>query len=128
MARVTVEDCILKVPDLFELIVLAAQRSRDIGSGAPLTVERDNDKTPVVSLREIAGGTVSLDKLRESVLGNFRNYVEAVDTSLDLQEFLHEEEKTWLSQGALEDNLSSEAEDGSSSGDSFSNDTNLYSS
>lgn len=64
MARVTVEDCVEKVPNRFELVLLAAQRARDIHSGAALTVERDNDKNAVVALREIADETVELDTLR----------------------------------------------------------------
>jgi DNA-directed RNA polymerase subunit omega len=64
MARVTVEDCVDKVPNRFELVLLAARRARNIHSGAPLTVERDNDKNPVVALREIAEETVELEALR----------------------------------------------------------------
>ena len=65
MARVTVEDCVLKVPNRFDLVMLAAQRSRDISEGAEITVDRDRDKNPVVSLREIAEETVELDELEE---------------------------------------------------------------
>jgi DNA-directed RNA polymerase subunit omega len=65
MARVTVEDCVDKVSNRFELVIMAAQRAKQIASGAPLTVDRDNDKDSVVSLREIAEETVSLDALRE---------------------------------------------------------------
>ncbi len=65
MARVTVEDCVLRVPNRFNLVMLAAQRSRDISEGAEITVERDRDKNPVVSLREIAEETVPLDELEE---------------------------------------------------------------
>jgi len=68
MARVTVEDCIVKIPNRFELVMSAAQRTRDISAGAELTVERDNDKNPVVSLREIADETVSIDNLKESLI------------------------------------------------------------
>ena len=63
MARVTVEDCVEKVPNRFELVMLAAQRSRDISAGAEITVDRDNDKNPVVALREIADETVDREKL-----------------------------------------------------------------
>ncbi len=61
MARVTVEDCVLKVPNRFDLVMVAAQRSRDILAGAPLTLERDNDKNPVIALREIAEESVSIE-------------------------------------------------------------------
>ncbi|MEE8173392.1 MAG: DNA-directed RNA polymerase subunit omega [Alphaproteobacteria bacterium] len=64
MARVTVEDCVDKVPNRFELVLLAARRARNIHSGAPLTVERDNDKNPVVALREIAEETIELEVLK----------------------------------------------------------------
>ena len=68
MARVTVEDCVLKVPNRFELVLLAAQRARDISSGGPLQVERDNDKNPVVALREIAEQTIRPKDLHEAVV------------------------------------------------------------
>lgn len=65
MARITVEDCMEVVQNRFELVALASQRARGISSGAPITVDRDNDKDAVVALREIADGTVSLDALKE---------------------------------------------------------------
>jgi DNA-directed RNA polymerase subunit omega len=65
MARVTVEDCVDKVPNRFELVMLASHRAREISSGDPLTVDRDNDKNPVVALREIADETQQADDLRE---------------------------------------------------------------
>lgn len=68
MARVTVEDCVLKVPNRFDLVMLAGQRARDIASGAPETVDRDNDKNPVVALREIADETIGLEELREKIV------------------------------------------------------------
>lgn len=71
MARVTVEDCILQVPNRFELVLLASQRAKQISSGNPLTIERDNDKDAVVSLREIADLTVSLDQLKEDLTQTF---------------------------------------------------------
>jgi DNA-directed RNA polymerase subunit omega len=76
MARVTVEDCVLKVPNRFELVLLAAQRARDILSGAPLTVDRDNDKGPVVALREIADVTIPLDTLQNNVIKSMQKHVE----------------------------------------------------
>lgn len=71
MARVTVEDCIVHVPNRFELLLLSAQRAKQIASGNPITLERDNDKDSVVSLREIAEQTVSLDGLREDLTNSF---------------------------------------------------------
>ncbi len=76
MARVTVEDCVLKVPNRFELVLLAAQRARDIAGGAPLTVDRDNDKGPVVALREIADETVPLPTLQNNVIKSMQKHVE----------------------------------------------------
>jgi len=76
MARVTVEDCVLKVPNRFKLVALAAQRSRDISAGAPLTVERDNDKNPVIALREIAEETIAVDELEEGVIRGMQKHVE----------------------------------------------------
>jgi len=77
MARVTVEDCVLRVPNRFELVMLAAQRARDVSSGAELTVDRDRDKNPVVALREIAEKTVELDVLHESLIKGQQKHVEA---------------------------------------------------
>lgn len=71
MARVTVEDCIVQVPNRFELVLLAAQRAKQITSGNPLTVDRDNDKDAVVSLREIADQTIGLDQLHENLVQTF---------------------------------------------------------
>src|SRR5260370_23803739 len=76
MARVTVEDCVLKIPNRFELVLLAARRAREITSGAPLTLDRDDDKNPVVALREIADETVALDHLRGSVVRGMQKHVE----------------------------------------------------
>ena len=68
MARVTVEDCVDKVPNRFELVMLAAHRAREIQAGSALTIDRDNDKNPVVALREIADDTVAPDELRETII------------------------------------------------------------
>jgi len=76
MARVTVEDCVIKVPNRFDLVLLAAQRAREITSGAPLTIDRDDDKNPVVALREIADETVGLDHLRDSLVRGMQKHVE----------------------------------------------------
>ena len=85
MARVTVEDCVLKVPNRFELVLLAAQRAREITSGAPLTLDRDDDKNPVVALREIADETVGLEHLRGSVVRGMQKHVE-IDEPEETQE------------------------------------------
>lgn len=76
MARVTVEDCVEKVPNRFELVMLAAQRSRDISAGAEITVDRDNDKNPVVALREIAEETVDHEKLTDALVRSLQKVPE----------------------------------------------------
>ncbi len=68
MARVTVEDCVQKVPNRFELVLLAAQRARNISRGEELTVDRDNDKNPVVALREIADETIELPRIEQDLI------------------------------------------------------------
>ena len=78
MARVTVEDCVGLVPNRFELVLLAAQRARDIRSGAELTVEKDNDKNAVIALREIADETIDLETLRYEL-----EHGREVDTEID---------------------------------------------
>jgi DNA-directed RNA polymerase subunit omega len=76
MARVTVEDCIEKVDNRFELILLAAHRARMIGTGSPLTIDRDRDKNPVVALREIADATIQPDDLKEEFIHSMQKQVE----------------------------------------------------
>ena len=83
MARVTVEDCVERIPNRFELVMLAAKRSREISSGASLTVERDNDKNPVVALREIADETVPLDDLREELVRGLQKHIEVDEPEED---------------------------------------------
>lgn len=76
MARVTVEDCVMKIPNRFELVLLAGQRARDISAGGRLTVERDNDKNPVVALREIADETIHLESLKASLVQGLQKQVD----------------------------------------------------
>ncbi len=76
MARVTVEDCVDKVENRFELVLLAAHRARMIANGSPLTVDRDNDKNPVVALREIADEGISPEDLNEDLIHSLQKYVE----------------------------------------------------
>ena len=76
MARVTVEDCVVRVPNRFDLVLLAAQRAREISAGAPLSVDRDDDKNPVVALREIADETVQLTHLRDGLVRGMQKHVE----------------------------------------------------
>jgi len=76
MARVTVEDCVLKVPNRFDLVMYAGQRAREVAAGAPLSIERDNDKNPVVALREIAEETLSPGDLKEDLIHSLQKHVE----------------------------------------------------
>ena len=88
MARVTVEDCVLKIPNRFELVMLAAQRARNISSGAAMTIDKNNDKNPVVALREISEGTVELDELEEALVKGLQLFVEADDQEEDEMDML----------------------------------------
>ncbi|MEM9356662.1 MAG: DNA-directed RNA polymerase subunit omega [Pseudomonadota bacterium] len=76
MARVTVEDCVDKVDNRFELVLLAAHRARSIANGSPITIERENDKNPVIALREIADETVAPDDMREGLIHSIQKNVE----------------------------------------------------
>ena len=76
MARVTVEDCVDKIPNRYELLMVASQRAKDIASGSPLMVAKDNDKNPVIALREIAEEKVSIEELQKSLVMGLQKYVE----------------------------------------------------
>ena len=88
MARVTVEDCIEKIPNRYELLMVAAQRARDISAGAPLTLDRDNDKNSVVALREIADETVSIEELQRSLVMGLQKFVEVEEPEEEELEIL----------------------------------------
>ena len=93
MARVTVEDCIDKVPNRFELVILAAQRARQIYAGAPLTIERDNEKNPVIALREIANSNIAPETLEEAVVKGYQQHVELDETEQEMANMLSEEQE-----------------------------------
>lgn len=80
MARVTVEDCVTKLPNRYDLVMVAAQRSRDITQGSPLTVDRDNDKNPVIALREIAADNVEPDDMREKLVSRYQKVIISDET------------------------------------------------
>ena len=88
MARVTVEDCVDKVPNRFDLVILAAHRAREISAGAPLSVERDNDKNPVVALREIAEETQTAEELRERMIESHQTQIEVDEPEEDAMALL----------------------------------------
>ena len=83
MARVTVEDCIDKVENRFDLVLLASHRARMVSSGAQITIDRDNDKNPVVALREIADETISPGDLKEDLIHTLQKYVEVDEPEMD---------------------------------------------
>ncbi len=88
MARVTVEDCVDKVPNRFELVMLAAHRAREIASGSPITIDRDNDKNPVVALREIAEETQAANALRERMIESQQTQIEVDEPEADAMALL----------------------------------------
>lgn len=105
MARVTVEDCINKVRDKFELVLLAAQRARDINSGIALTLDRDNDKDAVLALREIASNTMKINLLKEQLINRLRNNHKIdflqeenthIDENVDLENFNSGNEEDYI--------------------------------
>lgn len=106
MARVTVEDCVEKIPNRFELVMTAAQRARQIGSGAALKIDRDNDKNTVVALREIAEDAVSIDDLQEDLVRNYQRIIEDNDEDEAIIDMMDGEEE-W---GRLTQNAASTSE------------------
>ena len=88
MARVTVEDCVLKIPNRFELVMLAAQRARNISRGEQLTVDRDNDKNPVVALREIADETIELEAVKGDLIKSLQRLPEPEPASEEVMDLL----------------------------------------
>jgi DNA-directed RNA polymerase subunit omega len=116
MARVTVEDCVLKIPNRFELVLIAGQRARDVSAGAKLTIDRDNDKNPVVALREIADETVSLDLLHNALIQGLQKHVEVDEPEEDEMEgFIPEGElafETIANEDEMVDDGMSISEDG----------------
>jgi DNA-directed RNA polymerase subunit omega len=123
MARVTVEDCVLKVSNRFELVMLAAQRARNLGAGAPLTVDRDDDKNPVIALREIADGTVELPELENSLIRGLQKVIESEEPESDeldalgMQQIILPIEEVAMAEEIDEDLLHVEGEDGQEIGE-----------
>ena len=98
MARVTVEDCVKKIPNRFDLVVAAAQRSREISNGIAIEVDRDNDKNPVVSLREIASEAVDAESLQERFIRSMQKNLIKEDNSIENEESLEEEFAAYLNE------------------------------
>ncbi|MEM6481012.1 MAG: DNA-directed RNA polymerase subunit omega [Pseudomonadota bacterium] len=104
MARITTEDCVDKVPNRFDLVMLAAHRAREISTGSPVSVDRDNDKNPVVALREIAEETQPADDLRERLIASNQTQIEVDEPEEDSMALLMGDE----SEKPAEDDMSEE--------------------
>jgi len=113
MARVTVEDCVMQIPNRFELVMLAAHRARGLGSGAELKVERDRDKNPVVALREIAEQKLELAGLEETLVKSLQKRIEPDQPEEEVTELMAGEQQSWInSMGAEDDEEGDETLDG----------------
>jgi DNA-directed RNA polymerase subunit omega len=114
MARVTVEDCVLRVPNRFDLVMVAAQRARNLGAGTPLSLDRDDDKNPVVALREIAEGTVDLGELENSLIRGLQKVVETDEPESDeldalgMQQLVMPADEVVIADELVEDQLTME--------------------
>ena len=102
MARVTVEDCIKKIPNRFDLVVAAAQRSREISNGMPIEVERDNDKNPVVSLREIASDAVDHETLEDRFIKSMQKNIIREEANIEDDVSLEDEFAAYLKETKIE--------------------------
>ena len=116
MARVTVEDCVLRVPNRFDLVMLAAQRARELSVGGALTVDRDNDKNPVVALREIADSTIDIDKLQDSLIQGLQKHADTDEITEDDSAQMLELEESLLA-AAAEGSLAESTVSGEDEGD-----------
>lgn len=123
MARVTVEDCVTIIPNRFELVMMASQRCRMVTGGSAITIPKDNDKLPVIALREIAGQTINLAEVKEDLIKSYQRVIETPEDDADLAEFMtgeegymppiHEENPEFmvLAESALEDELADDQPD-----------------
>lgn len=103
MARVTVEDCIVQIPNRFDLVMFAAQRAKALASGAEIMLDRDHDKNAVVALREIAETKLDLDDLRETLIHGMQKRVEPDRPEADVKELMVGEQRDWLNTDANAD-------------------------
>ncbi len=102
MARVTVEDCVKKIPNRFDLVIAAAQRSREISNGISIEVDRDNDKNPVVSLREIASEAIDAESLQERFIRSMQKNLNKEDNKTEEEASLEEEFAAYLNESKSE--------------------------
>ena len=105
MARVTVEDCVKKIPNRFDLVIAAAQRSREISNGVQIEVDRDNDKNPVVSLREIASEAVDVESLQVRFIRSMQKNLNKEEANIDEEQSLEEEFAAYLNDHKPENNV-----------------------
>src|SRR5471032_2806885 len=96
MARVTVEDCVLQIPNRFELVMLSAHRARALASGAEMHIERDRDKNPVVALREIAEQKLDLSALEENLIKGLQKRIEPDQPEEEVVELMAGEQQSWI--------------------------------
>ena len=108
MARVTVEDCVKKIPNRFDLVIAAAQRSREISNGIAIEVDRDNDKNPVVSLREIASEAVDAESLQERFIRSMQKNLNKEDNEIEEEASLEEEFAAYLNESNSENNINND--------------------
>lgn len=111
MARVTVEDCIVQVPNRFELVMLSAHRARALASGAELKLERDRDKNPVVALREIAEQKLELDGLQELLIKGLQKRIEPDQPEEEVVELMAGEQQSWIGTADEADDADEEGEE-----------------
>jgi DNA-directed RNA polymerase subunit omega len=117
MARVTVEDCVERIPNRFELVMLAAQRARNISRGEALTLDRDNDKNPVVALREIADETVPLDGLQSDLIKSLQRVPEPEPSSEEVMDLLPTESNIFAGMDISPEEVAAEEAGGDAGGD-----------
>ena len=108
MARVTVEDCVKKIPNRFDLVIAAAQRSREISNGISIEVDRDNDKNPVVSLREIASEAIDAESLQERFIRSMQKNLNKEDNNIEEEASLEEEFAAYLNESKAESKANDE--------------------
>ena len=108
MARVTVEDSVKKIPNIFDLVIAAAQRSREISNGIAIEVDRDNDKNPVVSLREIASEAVDAESLQERFIRSMQKNLIKEDNEIEEEASLEEEFAAYLNESNPETNINND--------------------
>ena len=109
MARITVEDCEIKVPNRFDLVLESVERVRQILTGSPVTVDKRRDKNPVIALREIAAGNVNVNELHDAIIKNLQQHVQMDDEEQDVLDALAEE-TAWLNTAQESESMNTEEE------------------